>query len=90
MNASRSSVGCRHRNLNSTEQRVRECVDQLVHSLVVLWQVLKVLKGHTDLVNTVVISTDGAKIVSGSWDETVRIWSMETGEVAAFAWCYLF
>ena len=46
-----------------------------------LWQVLKVLEGHTDCVNTVAISTDGAKIVSGSDDRTVRVWSMETGEV---------
>ena len=44
-------------------------------------QVLKVFKGHTGLVGDVAISTDGAKIVSGSWDKTVRVWSMETGEV---------
>ena len=49
--------------------------------LVVLGQVLKVLEGHTDSVEAVAISTDGAKIVSGSWDNTVRVWSMETGEV---------
>ncbi len=44
---------------------------------------LKVLEGHTDIVGTVAISTDGAKIVSGSDDKTVRVWSMETGEVPA-------
>ena len=48
-----------------------------------LGQVLKVLEGHTDSVNGVVISTDGGKIVSGSEDKTVRVWSMETGEVHA-------
>ena len=42
---------------------------------------LKVLEGHTNNVAAVAISTDGAKIVSGSWDKTVRVWSMETGEV---------
>ena len=47
------------------------------------WQVLKVLEGHTDRVDAVAISTDGAKIVSGSDDKTVRVWSMETGEVLA-------
>ena len=46
------------------------------------WQVLKVLEGHTGLVEAVAISTDGAKIVSGSEGETVRVWSMETGESA--------
>ena len=39
------------------------------------------LEGHTDSVVAVAISTDGAKIVSGSGDKTVRVWSMETGEV---------
>ena len=46
-------------------------------------QVLKVFKGHAGVVNAVAISTDGAKIVSGSDDKTVRVWSMETGEVQA-------
>ena len=46
------------------------------------WQVLKVLKGHTNNVFAVAISTDGAKIVSGSGDRTVRVWSMETVEVS--------
>ena len=46
-----------------------------------LGQVLKVLEGHTRKVLAVAISTDGAKIVSGSADNTVRVWSMETGEV---------
>ena len=42
---------------------------------------LKVFKGHNYYVSSVVISTDGGKIVSGSYDNTVRVWSMETGEV---------
>ena len=46
-------------------------------------QVLKVLEGHTGEVNSVAISVDGSKIVSGSDDKTVRIWSAETGEVPA-------
>ena len=48
-------------------------------------QVLKVLEGHTDSVSSVAISTDGAKIVSGSNDKTVRVWSLETGEVPVLA-----
>jgi WD40 repeat protein len=44
-------------------------------------QVLKVLEGHTGRVDAVAISTDGSKIVSGSEDNTVRVWSMETGQV---------
>ncbi len=48
---------------------------------VVLGQVLKVFKGHTGFVLAVAIYTDGAKIVSGSGDRTVRVWSMKTVEV---------
>ena len=55
----------------------------LIVLAVVLGQVLKVLEGHTDNVKAVAISVDGSKIVSGSWDKTVRVWSMATGEVIA-------
>ena len=48
---------------------------------VMLGQVLKVLGGHTESVFDVAISSDGGKIVSGSRDKTVRVWSMETGQV---------
>ncbi len=51
--------------------------------VIVLEQVLKVLEGHSDQVPSVAISSDGSKIVSGSWDKTVRIWSVETGQVHA-------
>ncbi len=42
---------------------------------------LKILDGHTDSVWAVVTSIDGSKIVSGSVDKTVRVWSMKTGQV---------
>ncbi len=48
--------------------------------MVVSGQVLKVLDGHTSFVSEVTLSV-GGKIVSGSWDSTVRVWSAETGEV---------
>ena len=48
--------------------------------LVVFGQELKVIQGHAGSVRAVAISPDGAKILSGSAD-TVRVWSMETGEV---------
>ena len=44
-------------------------------------QVLKVLEGHTGETNAISISADGNKVLTSSWDKTVRIWSMETGEV---------
>lgn len=36
-------------------------------------------QGHTDSVNSVSFSPDGKKIVSGSDDETIRIWDIGTG-----------
>ncbi|KAJ2925578.1 hypothetical protein H1R20_g11517, partial [Candolleomyces eurysporus] len=37
------------------------------------------LQGHRSWVRAVAISPDGKSIVSGSWDNTIRIWDMETG-----------
>jgi WD40 repeat protein len=37
-------------------------------------------KGHTDSVNSVAISPDGKFIVSGSSDDTIKIWDFKTGE----------
>ena len=55
--------------------------------MVVFGQVLKVLEGHKLEINAVAISTDGGKIVSGSWDYNVCVWSVETGEVPIIAFC---
>ena len=30
---------------------------------------------------SVAFSPDGSKVVSGSWDKTVKIWNVETGDV---------
>ncbi|KAJ2933545.1 hypothetical protein H1R20_g3565, partial [Candolleomyces eurysporus] len=37
------------------------------------------LQGHSSMVQSVAISPDGKRIVSGSLDGTIRIWDMETG-----------
>ena len=39
------------------------------------------LSGHTTDVTSVAISGDGIKVVSGSWDKTVKIWSADSSEV---------
>ena len=39
------------------------------------------LSGHAYSVNSVAFSADGSKVVSGSWDNTVKIWSADSGEV---------
>ena len=39
------------------------------------------LSGHDGEVNSVAFSADGSKVVSGSEDKTVKIWSADNGEV---------
>jgi len=41
---------------------------------------LRELQGHTDWIRSVAFSPDGNRIVSGSDDESVRVWDAETGE----------
>ena len=42
---------------------------------------IRTLEGHTNAVNTVAISRDGSQIVSGSDDNTVRVWDAGSGEL---------
>lgn len=37
------------------------------------------LKGHGHFVTDVVMSTDGQFALSGSWDQTLRLWDLQTG-----------
>ncbi|KAH7924654.1 WD40 repeat-like protein [Leucogyrophana mollusca] len=39
-----------------------------------------VFKGHTLIVTSVAYFPDGRHIASASWDETIRIWNVETGQ----------
>lgn len=53
-----------------------------------LWNVatkddLAVLRGHESYVYPVVFSPDGARLYSGGWDQTVRAWDSETGQLIA-------
>ena len=40
-----------------------------------------VLSGHTGAVNCVTFMPDGASLVSGSWDKTVKLWDFQTADV---------
>ena len=41
---------------------------------------LQTLQGHQDSVESVVFSPDGKQIATASWDNTARVWSVDTGE----------
>ena len=41
---------------------------------------LRVLEGHTDEITSVSAHMDGRRVVSGSRDDTVRVWDVDTGE----------
>lgn len=46
-----------------------------------------VVRGHKGLVTCVACSPDGRQLATGSWDETVRLWDVNTGhERASFRW----
>jgi len=44
---------------------------------------LRTLKGHSGWVNAVAVTPDGRRAVSASYDQTLKVWDLERGEVVA-------
>jgi WD40 repeat protein len=43
-------------------------------------RLLCTLSGHSDSVRAVAVTADGKRAISGSWDKTLKLWNLETGE----------
>ena len=46
------------------------------------------LTGHSNVVSSVAYSPDGKHIVSGSWDNTVKVWDSQTGKEVIVLLCH--
>jgi WD40 repeat protein len=42
---------------------------------------LHILMGHSHIVSSLAMSEDGKLLVSGSWDQTIKVWQLETGKL---------
>jgi cytochrome c len=44
---------------------------------------MRLLEGHADRLSSVAVSPDGSIVATGSWDGSVGLWGLNSGERAA-------
>lgn len=74
-----------HPQPTATQQWLASCGSD---NTVRLWEVhsgqlVRTMEGHTNWVRAVTFSPDGAQLISGSSDETIKWWDMATGDCLA-------
>ncbi len=74
------------RDRRLAENAERRLTDLAQPALILRWRTLsespalvQILSGHQHAVNSVAVSPDGRRIVSGSLDQTAAVWDLETG-----------
>ena len=45
------------------------------------WQCIQTLSGHKEAITSVVITRDGKKLLTGSYDRTLKLWNAQTGQL---------
>ena len=43
-------------------------------------ELIRTIKGHTEIINTVVVTADNKQIISGARDNQIKVWNLETGK----------
>ncbi len=46
-----------------------------------IWKCVRTIKGHSDWVRSLAISPDGETLASGSFDGTIKLWRLSSGEL---------
>ncbi|MEO1528801.1 MAG: protein kinase, partial [Planctomycetota bacterium] len=83
-NAASTSIDSPSENENSNSNVSSEQEDQAAtDSGPEVRQSIASLEGHSDWVRSVAVSHDGRRVVSGSDDDTVKVWDLESGRELA-------